>query len=105
MKNPDESPCWWLYLIATRSNVLYCGITTDVERRFREHSSDTKKGARSLRGKGPLKLVFSIRAGSRSQALKAEYAVKQLTRVEKLSMIAGDRSVLLSVGLSAGTVA
>ena len=47
---------WFLYLIRTADNKLYTGITTDVERRYQQHQSG--KGAKALRGKGELTLVF-----------------------------------------------
>ncbi len=100
MVSADSSSVWWLYLIATNTGSLYCGISTDVQRRFSEHSHDPKKGARSLRGRGPLTLKFSAQAGSHSAALKAEYAVKRLTRAQKLSLIQGDTALMQRVGLS-----
>ena len=74
---------WFLYLIQCRDGTLYTGITTDVKRRFFEHGHDSKKAAKYLRGKGPLKLVFKKKIGTRSQALKVEYRVKKLSRREK----------------------
>ncbi len=43
---------WYLYLIRTADNALYTGITTDVQRRYKQHQSG--KGAKALRGKGEL---------------------------------------------------
>ena len=66
---------WFLYLIRDKDNRLYTGITTDVNRRFSEHQAG--KGARNLRGRTPLTLHWSTAIGNRSQALKAEYRLKQ----------------------------
>lgn len=79
---------WYLYIIKTANNTLYTGITTDVERRFLEHSSGDK-GAKYLKGKGPLELVFYSEAGDRSRASKLEYAVKKLSRKKKDALIKG----------------
>ncbi|MGJ8515263.1 GIY-YIG nuclease family protein [Carnimonas bestiolae] len=79
---------WWLYVIETAAGRLYTGITTDVERRFNEHC-EGKRGARALRGKGPLTLRFSVPVGDRSMALKREYAFKQLARADKLAVVEG----------------
>lgn len=79
---------WWLYVVETAAGRLYTGITTDVERRFGEHCAG-KRGARALRGKGPLTLRFSTRVGDRSTALKREYAFKQLARSDKLAVVEG----------------
>ncbi len=48
---------WYLYLIQTAAGALYTGVSTDVERRFTAHSRG--QGAKALRGRGPLTLVFS----------------------------------------------
>ena len=76
---------WFLYMVQTASGALYTGITTDVARRFLQHQRGT--GARALRGKGPLTLVFQCPAGDRSQASRLEYQVKQRTRVHKLLLV------------------
>ncbi len=80
---------WKLYLIRCANGDLYTGISTDVQRRLREHMNN--RGARSLRGKGPLKLVFNCEAGNRSQALRLEYRVKKLSKPEKEALIKGKR--------------
>ncbi|NWF37181.1 GIY-YIG nuclease family protein [Mariprofundus sp. KV] len=76
---------WSLYLIRCNSGQLYTGITTDVDRRFAEHQQG--KGAKFLRGKGPLELVFTALIGDRSDALKMEIRVKKLRRSEKEALI------------------
>lgn len=78
---------WYLYLIRCPDNRLYTGITTDVARRFAQHQSG--KGAKALRGKGGLDLVFSEVVGNRSLALRAEYRIKQLSKAEKERLVAG----------------
>lgn len=79
---------WFLYLVRTADNALYTGITTDVERRFLEHQSG--KGAKALRGKGELRLVFSAHVGDHSLALRLEYRIKQLTKRQKERLVTGD---------------
>ncbi len=66
---------------------LYTGITQDVQRRFKEHQEGGAKGAKYLRGKKPLKLVFHKKIGSRSQALKTEAAIKKWSKGKKESLI------------------
>ncbi len=82
-------PVWSLYLLRTRTGHLYTGISTDVDRRFREHQAGSSRAARSLRGKGPLQLVFSAEVGSRGSAARLEYCVKQLARQQKEALISG----------------
>ncbi|MCK5893315.1 MAG: GIY-YIG nuclease family protein [Endozoicomonadaceae bacterium] len=79
---------WYIYIIRCAKGTLYTGITTDVERRFREHSSGNK-GARYLRGRAPLKLVFHSVLPSRVEALKLEAKIKKLTHPHKEALIAG----------------
>ncbi len=81
-------PDWHLYMIRDKRGHLYTGITQDVERRFAEHVAGGKKGAKFLRGRGPLKLVFSQKIGTRSDALKAEAGVKKMKKAEKEGIIA-----------------
>ncbi len=78
---------WYLYLVRTLDNRLYTGITTDVERRFGQHQAG--KGAKALRGKGELKLAFSHLVGSHSCALRLEYRIKQLTKIQKERLVNG----------------
>ena len=80
---------WSLYLIRCNNKSLYTGITTDVDRRFQEHQSNSPLGAKYLRGKGPLELVFQTEVGSRSKASIAEAEVKKQTKTEKEALISG----------------
>ncbi|WP_145495183.1 GIY-YIG nuclease family protein [Yersinia massiliensis] len=89
-----DSP-WYLYLLRTASGMLYTGITTDVARRMVQHQSG--KGAKALRGKGTLTLVFHCDAGDRSMALKLEYRVKQLTKQQKEKLVINQPSSLTSI--------
>lgn len=85
----DTPNPWSLYLIRTADGSLYTGVTTDVQRRFAEHENKDQKnkGAKALRGKAPLSLVFNLIVGDRSNALKLEYRVKQLSKSQKEQMI------------------
>ncbi|MDM7859615.1 GIY-YIG nuclease family protein [Alteromonas sp. ASW11-36] len=80
---------WHLYIIENRLGQFYTGITTDVERRLAEHSNSAAKGAKALRGKGPLILRFVFAVGSKSAAASLEYWVKQQSRRTKLAIIDG----------------
>jgi len=83
---PNSSLEWFIYMIRCNNGHLYTGISTDVARRFTEHQSG--KGAKYLRGKGPLQLVYQKKAGTRSEALKAEIKVKKMSRQAKEQLIA-----------------
>jgi putative endonuclease len=85
---------WHVYIIRCAGNTLYTGITTDVVRRFQEHQGANGKGAKYLKGRGPLTLVWQYQARDRSHASRIEYAIKQLGKTEKEQMISGDKSLL-----------
>lgn len=74
---------WHIYLIRAGDGSLYVGIATDVARRYAEHQSNGGRCARYLRGRGPLRLVFKRRLGSRSLALKVERRIRRLRRHQK----------------------
>ncbi|MBJ7555662.1 GIY-YIG nuclease family protein [Marinomonas spartinae] len=80
---------WYIYIIRTRLNTLYTGITTDVERRFHEHSKQGTTGAKYLKGKGPLELVWHQLVDSKRDAARLEYRVKKLKKYQKLQLISG----------------
>ncbi len=78
-------PCWSVYLIRNNRNALYCGVTNDVERRFKQHQEG--KGAKALKGKGPLILEWTMSFDSKVIAMRAEYFIKQLTKNKKESLV------------------
>ena len=92
-------PDWVVYILRTAGGVLYTGITTDVERRLAEHAGNggAGKGARSLRGKGPLEVVCQLPARDRSEASRMEARIKKLKRAEKVRLVAGDKALLAEI--------
>lgn len=78
---------WSVYLIRTASNTLYCGVTTDVQRRYAEHQGG-KKGAKYLKGKGPLTLAWHEEVGDKRFAMQIEYRIKKLSKIKKEALIA-----------------
>lgn len=82
-----------VYMVRAARGGLYTGITTDVERRLAEHRNG-RRGARALRGKGPLALVFHEEVGDRSVATRVEYRVKKLSPVDKEALAAGRSSLV-----------
>ena len=84
-------PQWYVYIIRASDDSLYTGITTDVERRFKEHCG-TQKGARFFRGRQPLEVVYTENHPDRSSALRREYVIKGLSRGLKIELIGGNRN-------------
>jgi putative endonuclease len=73
---------WSLYLLRGMDGTVYTGIATDVRRRIAEHESGVR-GAKYLRGRGPLSLLYERQVGDRSLATRLELLVKKLSRDEK----------------------
>ena len=87
----EASTQWFVYILRCADDSLYTGITLDVGRRLKEHNGElgASKGAKSLRGKSPLKIAFTTAKESRSEALKLEYKIKQLSKANKEKLVAG----------------
>lgn len=83
LKNNDD--LWHLYLIRTAKGHLYTGITKSTQKRFEQHQKG--KGARYLRGKGPLELVYQMEVGTHSEALVLESKIKKLSKARKESLV------------------
>lgn len=77
----EKTTPWLLYILECSNGAWYTGITTDVDRRYQQHCLG--KGARYTRMHPPRQLLAAVAFDSRSAALKAEYAFKQLTRQQK----------------------
>jgi putative endonuclease len=74
---------WFVYIILTVKNRLYTGITTNVERRYDEHSHNSTKGAKFFRSDKPQKIVYIEACKNRSEASIKESAIKKLSRLQK----------------------
>ncbi|WP_042013546.1 GIY-YIG nuclease family protein [Aeromonas fluvialis] len=79
------SSCWFIYMVRTATGLLYTGISTDPLRRLRQHQCG--KGARALRGKGPLTLAWQQEVGEKGVALRLEYRLKQQPKSFKEQLI------------------
>jgi putative endonuclease len=75
-------PIWVLYLLECESGAYYTGITTDLERRFNEHLAGV--GARYTRANPPTRVLAVKLFDDRSDASRAEAAVKKLPKEKKL---------------------
>ena len=80
---------WYVYILRCSDGTLYTGSTDDVARRAQVHNSG--KGAKYTRCRIPVEVVYSEVCESYSAALKREYAIKQLSRKEKLKLIASKK--------------
>jgi len=78
---------WFVYLLQCADDTLYCGITTNLEKRIRQHNGEIIGGAKYTKARQPCKLVYSETVKNRSEASKREHAIKKLTRPAKLALI------------------
>ncbi len=79
------TPLYCVYMVKCRLGTLYTGYTNDIEKRLADHNNG--KGAKYLRGKGPVELVYLKKFRTLSGALKAEIKIKKLSRKEKEILI------------------
>lgn len=77
---------YYVYLIECEDKTIYTGITTDIQRRFKEH--DSGKGGAYTRSKKVKKILHAEQFETRSQAQKREAEIKGWSRSKKLSLIA-----------------
>ena len=75
----------YVYIIKCGDNSLYTGWTNNLEKRFKDHCEG--KGAKYTRGRGPLELVYYEEYEDKILAMRREYAIKKLSRSEKLKLI------------------
>jgi len=75
---------WRVYLLRCFDGSLYCGVTTDIERRLSEHNQGV--GSRYTRTRLPVRLVWQSRELTKSEAFKEEYRIKRLSKVVKEEM-------------------
>lgn len=78
---------YWVYILRCADGTLYTGTTDDVERRAAVHNSG--KGAKYTRGRTPVTVVYREACPDKSAALRREWAVKRMSRAEKLRLIEG----------------
>ena len=84
---------WYVYIIRCNDMSLYTGVTTDVERRFKEHK-EGRKGSRYVKARIPLKVVYVETHDSRSEAQQREHVLKRFTKIEKEALIKGKHEIV-----------
>lgn len=76
----------YTYIVRCKDDTLYCGWTNNLEKRIASHNAGT--GAKYTRSRHPVTLVYYETFETKEEAMRREYAIKQLSRKEKLRMIA-----------------
>ena len=78
---------WYVYMLRCNDDSLYTGYTNDIKRRECVHNEG--KGAKYTRSRLPVHVVYHEECEDKSQALKREAALKQLTKAQKEALILG----------------
>lgn len=78
---------FFVYILQCNDRTLYTGITNDIEKRLKVHSSG--KGAKYVRRRLPIKLLYKEEHETKSDALKRELQIKRMNRKEKIELIFG----------------
>ena len=73
------------YLLRCKDDTLYCGWTNDLEKRLAAHNAG--KGAKYTRSRHPVTLVYYETFETKEEAMSREFAIKKLSRKEKLKLI------------------
>jgi putative endonuclease len=81
-------PSFYVYMLITKKDNLYTGISTDPERRLIQHNRG--RGAKCLRGQLPAELLWSSKVMNKSAALKEEARIKKLSKELKLAFLLGE---------------
>lgn len=77
---------FYVYIVECADNTLYCGYTNDLNSRINAHNLG-KNGAKYTKTRRPIKLVYFEKFETKSEAMKREYQIKQLSRLKKQNLI------------------
>ena len=77
---------YYVYILECADKTFYIGSTNDLEKRLRAHNT-AKSGAHYTKIRRPVILKYSEKFETKSEALKREHALKQLTRAEKFALM------------------
>ncbi len=78
---------WYVYIVRCADETLYCGITTDMERRLKQHNGLLRGGAKYTRGRRPVALCAHALCGARAHAARCEERIRHLPREQKITAV------------------
>ena len=76
----------YVYILQCADDTLYTGWTNHLEKRVKQH--ETGRGAKYTKARLPVKLVYWESYPTKTEAMRREWEIKQLTRRQKLMLIA-----------------
>jgi len=88
----NKTDDWFVYILHCGNDALYTGVTTDVQRRIKEHKQNGRRSARFTRAFAPVELAYSCHVGTKNLAYRIEYCIKQLPRPKKAIIVANNFS-------------
>ncbi|EDW5948376.1 MULTISPECIES: GIY-YIG nuclease family protein [Lysinibacillus] len=86
----EKNNSHYFYVLECADQSLYAGYTNNVDRRVAVHNAG--KGAKYTRARGPVQCIYVEEFDTKPEAMRAEYAFKQLTRTQKIKYIGRDGS-------------
>lgn len=81
----EADSTFYTYIVRCKDGSLYTGWTVDLEQRITAHNLG--KGAKYTRNRGPVELLAQWSSPSKSEAMKLEYSIKQMSRHQKQVLI------------------
>ena len=84
---------YFVYILLTERNTLYCGYTDNPEKRFLAHCEG--KGAKYTRANKPVKIVYQEEFSTKHEAMQAECKIKSMSRKQKLALIKSPQNLLV----------
>ncbi len=82
---PTNNNCNYTYILRCSDNTLYTGWTNNLEKRLTAHNCG--RGAKYTKNRRPVELVYHETFSTKEEAMRREYAIKQLTRAKKELLI------------------
>ncbi len=82
---------YYTYMLRCKDNSIYTGMTNDLSKRFNEHLFKTKNGAKYTKSHSAMKIEAAWKSKDKSLACKLEYQIKNLSKVQKEKLIAGEK--------------
>lgn len=79
---------WYVYILRMADNSLYTGATNNLKQRIKKHGAG--KGSKYVRSRLPIKEIYMGEAMTKSEALKKEYAIKQMKKGDKINALFQD---------------
>lgn len=76
-----------VYILRTNKNTLYVGQTNNLEKRLKQHRAHNSKSSKYVRSFDSFELVYTEEFPTRSQAMKREWQLKQLSKIQKQAII------------------